>query len=337
MPSIPLERRQPSAPLVTPRATMRAAVLAGPREVRFEDVPMPDPGPGQVRVRVEGCGVAAMNALPWGGRSSPTYPMEPGTPGHEAWGVVDVLGDAVQGLADGTRVAFLGRHGFAEFDLADANHVVPLPAHLDEMPFPGEPLGCAMNIITRSDIEHTHTVAIVGAGFIGTLVAECAAHTGARVIAISRRNTPLERARAAGAAETLRLDDPGRVTRQVMARTGGRGCDRVIECVGRQESLDLAGALVAERGRLVVAGHHDGPRAVDMQRWNDRGIDVINAHARDPHTCVAGIRAAVRAVTAGRLHPAPLYTHVYPLEQLAHAFAMLEQRPEGFMKALVMT
>ena len=70
------------------------------------------------------------------------------------------------------------------------------------------------------------------------------------------------------------------------------------------------------RGRLVIAGfHQDGPRSVDMQTWNWRGLDVINAHERDPDVYVEGMLLAAQAVATGRLDPRPLYTHVFPLER----------------------
>src|SRR5690606_28097809 len=100
--------------------------------------------------------------------------------------------------------------------------------------------------------------------------------------------------------------------------------------------LDLAGELCAERGRLVVAGYHqDGPRQVNMQQWNWRGLDVVNAHERDPAVYADGIRRAVAAIEDGRLDAAPLYTHVFPLERLAEALNATRDRPDGFMKALV--
>jgi threonine dehydrogenase-like Zn-dependent dehydrogenase len=112
--------------------------------------------------------------------------------------------------------------------------------------------------------------------------------------------------------------------------------DRVIEAAGTQHALDTASRLVAEGGRLVIAGfHQDGPRTVDLQSWNWRGIDVINAHERDPATYVRGMRAALRMVVDGRLDPTPLYTHVLPLARLNDAFSIARRRPPGFVKALV--
>jgi threonine dehydrogenase-like Zn-dependent dehydrogenase len=114
-------------------------------------------------------------------------------------------------------------------------------------------------------------------------------------------------------------------------------CDRVIEAVGHQESLDLVGELVCERGKLVVAGYHqDGLRQVNMQLWNWRGIDVINAHERDPQRYRDGLLRAMEAVATGLLDPRPLYTHRFALRDLGKALEMVRQRPDGFMKALIM-
>jgi threonine dehydrogenase-like Zn-dependent dehydrogenase len=316
--------------------TMRAAVLSGPGQARVEAVARPKPGPGQVRVRIEGCGVCASNLTPWAGPEWMKFPTDPGALGHEGWGTVDAVGDGVEGLEPGQRVAALSYHAYAEYDLADADAVVPLPEALAGQPFPGEPLGCAMNIFARSGIEAGQTVAIVGIGFLGAILTRLATDAGARVIAVSRRPFSLDVARAFGAAEAIPMDDHAAIVGQVKELTGGAFCDRVIEAVGKQWPLDLAGELTGERGRLIVAGYHqDGPRQVNMWLWNWRGLDVINAHERDPKIYVQGIRAAVHAVASGRLDPRPLYTHRFPLERLGDALDATRDRPDGFLKALV--
>jgi threonine dehydrogenase-like Zn-dependent dehydrogenase len=132
------------------------------------------------------------------------------------------------------------------------------------------------------------------------------------------------------------MDDHWRVVEQVVELTGGEGCERVIEATGAQRALDLATELARERGRLVVAGYHqEGLRQVNMQLWNWRGLDVINAHERDPQTYVAGMRAAVDTIANGELDPAPLYTHRFRLDQLDQAMEMMRRRPDGFLKALI--
>jgi threonine dehydrogenase-like Zn-dependent dehydrogenase len=316
--------------------TMRAAVLARPGEIRMQEVPRPNPGPGQVRLRLEGCGVCASNLTPWAGPEWMQFPTEPGALGHEGWGIFDALGGGVTTVAVGDRVAALSYKAYAEYDLADADAVVRLPDSLGGQPFPGEPLGCAMNIFRRSEIAAGQTVAIVGIGFLGAILTRLASDAGARVIAISRRPFSLEVARNMGAAETIVMEDHNAIIGQVKELTGGTFCDRVIEAVGKQWPLDLAVEITRERGRLIIAGYHqDGPRQVNMWLWNWRGLDVINAHERDPKIYIRGIREAVDAVASGQLDPRPLYTHRFPLDQLDNALDATRDRPGEFLKALV--
>ncbi len=314
----------------------RACVLTAPGAVELRAVEAPAPGPGEVRIALEGSGVCASNLPLWEGREWFTYPSAPGAPGHEGWGVIDALGDGVQGLRVGQRIAALSYAAYATHDVAKAEAVVPLPDALAGQPFPGEPLGCAMNIFRRADIRAGQDVAIVGVGFLGALLCRLAADAGARVIAVTRRPFALEVARQFGAHELVPMDDHWRVIERVKALTNDAMCARTIECVGLQWPLDLAGELTGERGRLVVAGfHQDGPRQVNMFLWNWRGLDVINAHERDPQVYLAGMREAVDAVASGRLDPSPLYTHRYPLDELGAAFEATRTRPDGFLKALV--
>lgn len=316
---------------------MQACVIAGPQQALLQDAPAPEPGPGQVLLRLEGSGVCASSLPVWEGRSWFQYPQPPGAPGHEGWGRIAAVGPGVERLAPGDRVAALSYRAHAEFDVAQAEAVVPLPAALDDKALPGEPLGCAVNIFRRSDIRAGHTVAIVGIGFLGCLLTQLAADAGARVIAISRRGFSLDFARRCGARELVPMDDHQRVIERVRTLTEGRWCERVIEATGLEWPLQLASELAAERGRLVIAGYHqDGLRQVNVQLWNWRGLDVVNAHERDPRVYVEGIRMAMDLVAKGVLDPEPLYTHRLPLERLGEALELTRTRPDGFMKAVVL-
>jgi threonine dehydrogenase-like Zn-dependent dehydrogenase len=317
-------------------AKMRAAVIAGSQRLEICETPIPEPSAHEVRVRIEGCGVSESNMTVWEGRSWFNYPRDAGVPGREAWGIVDAVGREVKNLAPGDRVTMLSYHAFAEYDLARADEVEPLPDSLSGKPFPGAALACAMNVFRRAEVRPGQNVAIIGIGFLGALLTQLVSRAGARVIAISRRSYALEVARGAGAAVTVLMTNHRRIIEEVVELTSSEGCDRVIEVIGEQGPLDLAAELARERGRLVIAGYHqDGPRQVNMQLWNWRGLDVINAHERDPRFCVAGMREAVVAVAQGRLNPEPLYTHNFTLEQIDQAMKMMRGRPDGFLKALV--
>jgi threonine dehydrogenase-like Zn-dependent dehydrogenase len=268
-----------------------------------------------VLVRLEGCGICASSLPLWEGRRWFEYPLDPGAPGHEGWGVE----------ADtGRRVALLSCTSFAEYEHVPRDALVELPRELDGKPFPGEALGCAVNVFARSHVTAGQTVAVVGAGFLGLLLVQLSVGAGARTLVYSRRQTALDLARSFGA------ELPGRALE-------GR-CDVVIEAAGVTETLDLAARLCRVRGRLVIAGYHqDGPRTIDLQLWNWRGLDVVNAHERDLSVRRKGVRKAAAAVVSGSLDPSPLYTHLVPLEALADGFELARTRPEGFVKALTVT
>ena len=305
---------------------MRAAVLEAPRRVVLRELPPPEPARGEVRVRVRGAGICGSELPLWQGREWFDYPREAGEPGHEGWGTVEALGDDVSELAVGQRVTFISQRAHAEYDLTRAAHAVALPGAVAD-PFPGEPLACAVNALRRAGIEAGQRVAVVGCGFLGLLLVALAAAEGADVVAISQRATSLEHAAGMGARQTWRLPEGG--------QAGEAAYDVVIEATGHQEPLDLAARLTRVRGRLVIAGYHqDGLRTVDMQLWNWRGLDVVNAHERDPDVYATGLREAVGIVAAGRLDLAPLLTHQYALDELGEAYGVCIERPPGFVKAV---
>jgi threonine dehydrogenase-like Zn-dependent dehydrogenase len=281
------------------QATMTAAVLAAPGQARLETVPVPEAAGNDVPVRLEGCGVCASSLPTWEGRPWFAYPLPAGAPGHEGWGR----------LEDGTRVAVLTERGYAEWAAVSPDEVVALPPELDDMPFPGEALACAVLILRRSGVEAGQRVAIVGMGFLGTTLAQLVESAGAEVVAI-RRDTPLDALRGS--------------------------CECVIEAGGVQETLDVASQLAAVGGRLVLAGYHqDGTRQVDLGSWNWRGLDVVNAHERDRALLLDALREAVRRSSAGDLDVERLVTHRFPLPRLAEAFEAARTRPHGFLKAVV--
>ncbi|MCB9160354.1 MAG: zinc-binding dehydrogenase [Caldilineaceae bacterium] len=332
------EHTQTTAPahVQTPRqATMTAAVITAPQTLEFVEQPRPEPGPGEVRVRIRGCGVCASNLPVWAGREWFDYPQPAGAPGHEAWGVVEALGANVRDVAVGDPVALLSQHAYATHDVAPVADLLPLPPRLADVAFPAEPLACAVNAFARCAIEPGQTVAIVGIGFLGALLTQLATQAGARVIAVSRRAYARRVAESCGAQTTVAFDDGQQAVTEIMALTAGEGCPRVIEATGAEVALNFAAEICAVRGRLIVAGYHQGQRCVNMQQWNWRGLDVINAHERDPERYRSGMRTALDAVTAGRLNPTPLITHRLPLFRLAEAFRLLRVRPDGFLKAVV--
>lgn len=326
-------------PVLTEERTLKkSAVLDAPGKVSIKESELPEPEAGEVRIKLEGSGVCASNIPLWEGRDWFEYPVEGGNPGHEGWGVIDAVGEGVKNFKEGDRVTALTYNAYATHDIAKEESVVKLPEFLDGKPFPGEPLGCAMNIFSRSDIHKGQTVAIVGSGFLGSLLIQLAKSEGARVIAVSRRDFSLETAKEAGADETIKMDDHYQIIEKVKELTNGNFCERVIECTGKEWPLNLSIELTGERGKLIVAGfHQDGMRSLNVQMLNWRGIDMISAHERDSKKYIKGIEDAIVAVKEERMDPFPLFTHTFSLDQMEEAYRHLTERPDGFIKAIVTT
>ncbi|MBW8878073.1 MAG: alcohol dehydrogenase catalytic domain-containing protein [Acidobacteria bacterium] len=318
---------------------MQTAILEAPRRFAVQSMEPPAPGEGEILLRVRGCGVCGSDMGPWKGIQGLSYPMAPGAPGHEVFGTVEAVGPAVSGLAVGDPVTALTYGAYAESVVVQAAETVPLPPTLAGRVVLGEPMACAVNVARRTGIQEGDVVVLLGTGFLGALLLQLLRVPGAprpaRVITVSRRRLSPEMAAWLGIDEALTYEED--VHGRVGEATGGRLADVVIEATGRQRPLDLGAELTRVRGRLIIAGYHqDGPRTVNMQLWNWRGLDVVNAHERDTEIYRRGMEEGVALLAAGGLDLAPLITHTFPLAEINLAFAMAEERPEGFLKAVVM-
>lgn len=316
------------------------AVLAEPRRFDLREAVLPPCAADEVCIALEGCGVCASSLPVWEGRPWFDYPQSAGSPGHEGWGRVVAMGEQARqlrpDLAIGRRVTCLGGHAFARHMNVVATDVAVLPEALDKLPFPGEAIACAMNIFQRADIQPGQSVAIIGAGFLGLLLVQLAAGVGARVLVMSRRESARALALQYGAQACFDTEDWWGNAHEIVRLTEGLGCERVIEVTGLQFALDTATEMIAEYGRLVIGGYHqDGMRQVNMQKWNWRAIDVINAHERDSRRYMRGIQAGIAATVEGHIKPQELLTHSFALNQLDSAFQMMVDRPDGFIKGWI--
>lgn len=316
-------------------ATMLASVIESPQKIVLREALIPKIGNEDVLVKIKGSGLCASNLPVWEGREWFKYPLEPGSPGHEGYGTVAAIGSMVTNFNIGDKVAFLSGHAYAEYDKAHESQVVKIPFNIDEIPFPAEPLGCAVNVFNRSNISIGQTVVVIGTGFLGCLLIQLIRNAGAKVIAVSRRTSSLDFASTAGANNLVPLEDVYNTIKQINSIESG-GIPIVIEACGTQSAIDIATEIISIRGRIVVAGYHqDGLRTVNFQKWNWKGIDIINAHERDEKVYIKGIKEAIRLTEEGILQPQKFITNIFSLKQINTAFKFLKERPEGFQKAVI--
>jgi len=305
---------------------MRALSVRAPRDASIVHADPPEIGPGQLLVRIAGCGVCASDLNAWRGVPGVEYPLPIGAPGHEAWGEVVAVGDAVDARRVGERVTGLLWNGFAELGVARAENVLALPRSLPELP--GEPLACAMNVVRRSGIQPGQRLAIVGFGYLAALIVQLLPEGASEWIALSRRAASRDLALRLGASAAYDFD--------AVPSAAWDSFPVVIEAAGVQQTLDLATWLTGFGGRLVIAGYHaDGPRTVNMQSWNWKGIDVVNAHERQPSAYVAGLRAAFDLLAHRPMDLSTLHTNCWSLDDAIEAFRFAEERPPSFVKGFI--
>lgn len=313
-----------------------AAFLVRPKLTLVREVQPPKPQEDEVLVRLEGCGICASNLSVWEGRPWFAYPREPGSPGHEGWGIVARTGPLVKDLEIGQRVAMLSGHAYAEFDIASRDRVVALPEELDDEPFLADSFGRALSLFERSGIRSGHVIAIIGDGLIELLLAQLGADAGAHVVLLSDRDDVLDLAHSMDAEDTLKITLDGDDVHRALRLNAGRGFDCVIELSGAQRPLALAAAIVADSACLVTdADPCNGLARLGTQCWEDREVRVINAQDRSLKHRIADVEKALQAALLGRLDPFPLLTHRVPLSSLDRGFRLLRERPEGFIKALM--
>jgi threonine dehydrogenase-like Zn-dependent dehydrogenase len=252
--------------------------------------------------------------------------LAPGAPGHETLGEVVALGRGVDTLAVGQTVTGLLWNGLAELGVGRAEHLLVVPPHASSVL--GEPLACAMNVVRRAGVRPGDRVAIVGFGYLGALIVQLLPPGLAEWIAVSRRPDSRTLAESFGASATYDFD--------CVPAAAWDSFPVVIEAAGVQQTLDYATWLTAFGGRLVIAGYHaDGPRTVNMQSWNWKGIEVSNAHERQPAVYMSGLREAFNVVAARPLDFSRLHSHHLRLDDAGEAFRLADERPPGFVKAII--
>jgi len=322
------------------KSEMRVSVLTGCRISRVELRPRPQPGPDEVLVRVILCGVCASEFPVWtAGGGGMMAGMDEPVLGHEVVGIVESVGERVFTVPPGTRVTGLIFGGFAEYALAPAVDVISVPEKVADEDAMGEPLSCAISAVRRTRVDLGDRLAIVGLGYMGLLSLMALVHKGAGTIyAVDPRPEARERARSLGADVALA---PGEVGPPLTLTAfdqikKGHGLDVAVEAAGSPAALELAGKIVREHGVLSVIGfHQNGPRSVDMELWNWKALEVLNAHERRNRYQLDCLARGFRLIEAGKFHPSELITHRLPLNQVDEAFRLMADKPRDFVKAVI--
>lgn len=233
----------------------------GPEVMRWEHVEVGEPGPGEARIRQTAIGLNFIDTY----FRSGLYPSPDGTPfspGNEGAGVVQSVGEGVNHLRPGDRVAYVGPIGaYAQERVLPADKLVVLPEGIDEKTAAGMMLkGMTAQYLLRQTFKvDSDTVLLfhAAAGGVGLIAGQWAAHLGATVIGTAGSDEKIALAKDHGYQHMINYRTENFVER-IQEITNGKGCDVVYDSVGKDTypgSLDC----LKSRGLWVSFGQSSGP------------------------------------------------------------------------------
>ncbi len=346
---------------------MQALLIHGNKDIRIEDIPVPEPAPDEALLRVAGSSICATDIEEW--QYGPLWAQQ-GAPnpisgrqiplvlGHEITGTVEL---PVGGLAEGTRVVvnnvrtcgecFWCRRGaqatcpnmcvaglsadggLAEYMTWPASHLIPLPDSISSTEAPLlEPATVAVHAVRRSGVKVGDNVAVIGCGTVGLLAIQAYKASGARVIAVDVRDQSLKMAERLGADDVLdssRFD----AVEALAELTSGIGPDIVTETAGAAETPRLAIQSTRPGGTTVLVGIYT---AVPKFNFNDivgPERTIIGSVAAAP----GDMEAAVRLVAESKVQLKELVSAVIPLSRVVEEGFERMIQPEKDVFRIVVT
>jgi L-iditol 2-dehydrogenase len=342
---------------------VKTALLYGPNDVRIEECSDAEPGPGEVLLDVTAVGVCGSDLHTYlFGNVGGVAIEAPLTLGHEAAGVVLAVGEGVENVRPGQRVAidpathcghcerceagdihlctnmqFMGLYPYhgamRERMVHSARSVVPVPNSISDVSTALlEPLGVALHASRLADIQIGEDVLVIGCGGIGLLVMQMARLAGARRIFASDKH-PWRRALAAsyGADEVI---DPAEtdVVEHVMRATNKRGVDVAIEAAWVDGTADTCIGAARYGGRVIIVGIPAEDVMTIKASVARRKELFIQPTRRMKHTYPAAISLAEN----GQVDLEKLATHQFNLDNAGHAFDTAATYLDGVVRAIVL-
>ena len=340
---------------------MKAAVLYGKEDVQIESVAVPAIGDGDVLVRVQAALTCGTDVKVFRRGYHARMIVPPALFGHELAGDIVATGKDVQDWNVGQRVVaansapcldcfycrrenenlcedlLFNNGAYAEYIRIPARiverNMYEIPPHVSYQDAAlVEPLACVLRGLDETYLRSGDTIAIIGLGPIGLMFVRLAKAYGARVIALGRRTTQLDRAHAMGADELVISGDPAETVQRVRQLTGGRGVDIAIEAVGHPEVWETAAKVLRRGGVVNFFGGcpNDTKIELDTQLLH---YSEITCKASFHHT-PAQIRRALDFVSRGVITARDFVNRVEPLTNLLEVMRHLMSH-NGHMKTAI--
>ena len=296
--------------------------FGGPEVLQLEEIPMPKPGKGEVLVHVKAAGVNPYDTYMRAG----TYAIKPSlpyTPGSDAAGVVEAVGEGVTKAKPGDRVytAKTLTGAYAEYALALESQVYPLPEKISFTQGAGlwVPYGTAFTALHHhGQARPGETLLVHGAsGGVGIAAVQYARAMGMTVIGTAGSQRGLDLAKKEGAHYVFDHTKPGYAEEITKVTPGGKGLDVILEMLANVNlATDLK--LLAMNGRVVVIGNRGeitiNPRDLMSRRGSARGFTLWAATEQETKEIHAAVAAGLENGTLR-----PVVGKEFPLKDAAQA------------------
>ncbi|MDB5108340.1 MAG: hypothetical protein JWM69_1281 [Candidatus Binatus sp.] len=304
--------------------------VGGPEVLKLAEVPKPEVKPGTVLVKVRAAGINFADTLFRQGQYL-MRPKLPDTPGLEAAGEIEAVGEGVSNLKPGQRVAILGSKTYAEYALAPATQVIPLPEGVSfeqGAAFPVQVLTAWHMLHTSHRTESGQTVLVhSAAGGVGIVAVQIAKAAGARVFGTVSSPSKVALVKEYGADEVINYvsDD---FAAEANRLTGGRGVDLILDAIGAT-TMEKGLTCLAPFGHLILYGRSGGPpEPLNLFRLFEKSTKVsgfvLYTVTAVPDVMRRGIEESFKLIASGKLKL--VIGKTFPLAEAAAAHKFMESR-----------
>lgn len=320
---------------------VRSLWYVGTRQLELREIDLPAPGPYEVLVRVEACGICTWDLFIYSGgfRAFRDFPFYFG---HEGVGVVEEAGPLATRFRKGDRVALrespqIGETGsghMAEYAVQREDVLIALPA--DERPpehWMIEPVACAVNAVDLARPKAGSSVALVGSGFMGSLILQLLSRSPLRQVSVfdlkpeSLRFAETQKQHGPVELYDLREEPP-------LAELEG-SFDLVIETAAVEPAFRLANSLVRPGGTFALFSWHHHDISFDFGNWHTRGLTVLNSSPAAAPDFTDCFTRSVPLVSGGTVELAPLVTHVAGPEEASELYEAGLAKSDGYVKGVI--
>lgn len=342
---------------------MKVAVLAGPKQIKIKELPVPKVRPGEIEITVSACGVCGSDIHMWKtGKSWNPKLTEDFVMGHEFCGVVSDAGDSNFSVGDrvvfwanmycgecdmckagqeqlcrdvnGTNyIGFVRNGAYAEKFVWRASNAYKLPDTVsDTAAGLIDPLMVAYHAIRVSELKLHDKVLVVGSGIIGQLTGGLVKKAGASYLAMAKRNDrKLGLAKEIGDFDAY-FDSSASTSGVIMNQATNGGFDIVFECVGTEESLAASIDAVKPGGKIITVGNSiDDTIRISLNKIVLREIELIGSVS-----CTRKeFEETIDLIASGMIDVDKYVTDVMKLDDLQQAFERLTSSTDPVVKIVV--